>query len=196
VFDGVVRYVALIVLGLAAVVGLRAPGGAGEAAARRRPDLADGFDYPVGAPDARGYYDAQPYGENAHLGADWNGTGGGDTDLGDPVFAVARGKVVEVADHGGGWGTVVRVVHRVRDARGGVRELESLYAHLDTVEVRAGAAVERGARLGTIGTAGGRYPAHLHFELRAAPGLPLGGGYGEPAGHVDPSAFIRAHRPR
>lgn len=151
----------------------------------------EGFDFPVGAPDARGYYDAQPFGENAHLGSDWNGVGGGDSDLGDPVYAVARGKVVEVADHGGGWGNVVRIVHHA-----GGRDVESLYAHLDRVDVVAGAMVLRGQPIGTIGTAGGHYPAHLHFELRRAPGLALGGGYGEPFGQLDPSAFIRAHRPR
>src|SRR5258706_15147037 len=71
--------------------------------------VCDGFDYPVGAPDAVGYHDAQPFGENDHLGNDWNGNGGGDTDLGDPVYAVAAGIVVEARDIGGDWGNVVRV---------------------------------------------------------------------------------------
>ena len=158
--------------------------------------LADGFDFPVGPPDGAGYYDAQPFGgRRAHLGSDWNGNGGGDSDLGDPVFAIAGGRVVEVADHGGGWGNVVRVVHRVREPGGGERIVESLYAHLDTVEVAAGARVERGEQLGTIGTAGGTWVAHLHLELRAGFGAPLGGGYGAPATQLDPTAFIRAHRP-
>jgi len=30
--------------------------------------VADGFELPVGAPDGAGYYDAQPFGTNTHLG--------------------------------------------------------------------------------------------------------------------------------
>ena len=31
------------------------------------------FDFPVGKPDAVGYYNAQEFTENDHLGEDWNG---------------------------------------------------------------------------------------------------------------------------
>lgn len=157
--------------------------------------LADGFDFPVGGGRALGYYDAQPFGDNQHLGSDWNDVRGGDSDLGAPVTAVAAGRVVEAADLGGGWGNVVRVVHRVRDG-GRIRAVESVYAHLDRIDVAAGALVARGQAIGTIGTASGRYRAHLHLELRGAVGRPLGGGYGAPDGQLDPTAFIRAHRPR
>lgn len=151
----------------------------------------DGFDHPVGPPHADGYYDAQPFGENDHLGNDWNGNGGGDSDHGDAVHSVASGRVVFAADIGGGWGNVVRVVH---PCDGGT--VESIYAHLATIEVAAGTRVGRGDILGTIGGADGQYPAHLHLELRSAAGLPIGGGYGRDAlGHLDPTAFIAAHRP-
>ncbi len=116
-------------------------------------------------------YDAQPFPRNRHLGSDWNGNGKGNTDLGDPVFAAV-------------------VAHRVDGLC-----VETLYAHLDRIEVAAGEIVVRGAGLGTIGTAHGRYWAHLHFEIRDRAGLPLGVGYGEAAGNVDPTAFIRARRP-
>jgi murein DD-endopeptidase MepM/ murein hydrolase activator NlpD len=152
-----------------------------------------GFELPVGPPDGSGYYDAQPFGTNDHLGNDWNGNGGGDSDLGDPVHAIAAGVVREATDHGGGWGNVVRVVHACGEVPG--REVESLYAHLDAIEVRAGQRVGRGQRIGTIGNAGGQYRAHLHLELRARPGLPLGGGYSKDTiGYLDPSAFILRHR--
>ena len=149
-----------------------------------------GFDFPVGPPDAVGYYDAQPFGTQLHLGNDYNGNGGGDTDLGDPVHAIARGKVVFAEDIGGGWGNVVRVVHACETFT-----VESIYAHLDAIDVAVGESVARGGVVGTIGTAGGLYFAHLHLELRDAAGLPIGGGYGEADGHIDPAAFIRAHRP-
>lgn len=149
----------------------------------------DGFDFPVGAPDALGYYDAQPFGDNDHLGNDWNGNGGGDSDLGDPVYAVAAGTVTEATDYAGGWGNVVRIIHPCGEA------VESLYAHLDSIEVPSGAPVVRGQRIGTIGTAGGQYRAHLHFELRDR-WLPLGGGYAtDDTGYLDPTEYIRRHRP-
>jgi murein DD-endopeptidase MepM/ murein hydrolase activator NlpD len=151
---------------------------------------ADGFVLPVGQGEAVGYYDAQPFGTNAHLGSDWNGRGGGNTDLGDPVHAMGAGRVSSVEDVGGGWGLVVRVVHL--DAE---RCVESLYAHLDQALVEPGALVTRGQQLGTIGTAGGQYWAHLHFEVRDEAGLDLGGGYGVPQGQVDPTEFVRIRRP-
>ena len=149
-----------------------------------------GFDFPVGPPDGRGYYDAQPFGQDRHLGSDWNGVGGGNSDLGDPVHSIADGVVTAADDLGGGWGRVVRVVHRC-----GADRPEALYAHLDQVAVAPGQAVTRGQVLGTIGTAGGRYPAHLHLELRDRPGLPVGSGYGAATGgYLDPTRFIRDHR--
>ncbi|MCB9764743.1 MAG: M23 family metallopeptidase [Alphaproteobacteria bacterium] len=158
---------------------------------------ADGFDWPVGPPDARGYYDAQPFGRNFHLGEDWNGVGGGNTDLGDPVYAIAHGRVSYAEEAGPGWGQIVRVLHRVEHDDGSTTILESLYAHLDAIEVLDGDLVLRGERIGTIGTADGAYAAHLHLELRDSPGSPLAGGYSRhTAGWLSPSDFIRAHRPR
>lgn len=152
------------------------------------------FAFPVGGGTAREYYDAQPFGENRHLGSDWNGTGGGDTDRGDPVLAIADGVVISARDHRGGWGRVVRIVHNAGTAKA-PRYVESLYAHLATMSVRRGSAVRRGQVIGTIGTAHGRYRAHLHLELRSRIGLALGRGYGErTAGQLDPTAFIRARR--
>ena len=155
--------------------------------------LSDGFDFPVGPPHARGYYNAQPFGESFHLGDDWNGLGGGDTDLGDPVFAVANGRVATASHEGPGWGNVVRILHRTDSAT----LVESLYAHLDILLVQRGDSLRRGMKIGTIGTADGAYLAHLHLEIRTQPGLPLGGGYNtQTEGFADPTAFIRANRPK
>ena len=156
--------------------------------------LADGFDFPVGKPNAHGYYDAQSFGTNDHLGEDWNGNGGGNTDLGDPVHSVAHGVVTFTGDLGGGWGQIVRVVHAYEDGDQ-IRRVESFYAHLDTIEVEVGDKLRRGTQIGTIGDAGGTYIAHLHFELRDQVGLPHGPGYSEEtAGYLAPTPFIRAHR--
>ena len=156
---------------------------------------ADGFDFPVGSGSAAGYYDAQPFGENDHLGEDWNGTGGGNSDLGDPVLASASGIVVSARNRKRGWGNVVRVVHNA-GSNSEPTYVETLYAHLDSITVRAGEAVKRGEAIGTIGTAGGKYRAHLHFEVRTVLDLPLGAGYSKKKeGFVSPSRFIRKHRP-
>lgn len=151
---------------------------------------ADGFDFPIGDGSQDGYYDAQPFGKNRHLGSDWNGRRGGNTDFGDAVLAIGKGRVSVVEDVGGGWGLVVRVVHL-----DGQRCIESLYAHLSSSEVSMGDLVSRGQIIGAIGDAGGIYSAHLHLEIRTAPGLDLGGGYGDPQGQIDPTAFIHSRRP-
>ena len=150
------------------------------------------FGMPVGWPDGEGYYDAQDFGVNLHLGEDWNGVGGGATDRGDPVHVMATGEVRFAEDVGGGWGKVLRVVHRVRRA-GQDAYVESVYAHLDRIDVAVGDAVEAGQIVGTIGDADGHYSPHLHFELRREPDLPLGGGYSaENSMYLDPCAFLEA----
>ncbi|WP_394751192.1 murein hydrolase activator EnvC family protein [Spongiimicrobium salis] len=153
--------------------------------------IADHFDFPVGKPEGIGYYNAQSFGENNHLGDDWNGTGGGNTDLGDAIYAIANGKVAFAEDIGGGWGNVIRIHHVLEDGH----KVESLYAHCDTILVATSDTVSIGQKIGTIGTAHGLYYAHLHFEIRENIHMPIGGGYSQnTAGYVDPTEFIRTHR--
>ena len=153
--------------------------------------MADGFDFPVGAPNAKGYRDAQPFGENNHSGEDWNGNNGGNSDLGDPIYAIANGWVSEAEDKGGGWCNVMRVIHLVEGSY-----VESLYAHNNTMLKKRGDWVHRGEQIATIGTCSDYY-AHLHFELRTKPGLPLGNGYSsQNEGLISPTAYIRSHRPK
>jgi Peptidase family M23 len=128
--------------------------------------LADGFDIPVGKPDGNGYYVFRGYTPHGHLGEDWNGKGGGDSDLGDPVYATAHGIVVFSADVRLGWGNCVIIRHAYRDISGAICEVDSLYGHLDRRDVRKDQIIRRGQQIGTIGTAHGIYAAHLHFELR------------------------------
>ena len=42
--------------------------------------IANKFDFPVGKPDGKGYYNAQKFMENNHLGDDWNSVTGGNSD--------------------------------------------------------------------------------------------------------------------
>jgi len=131
-----------------------------------RVPMADGFEIPVGKPPGDGYYVFRGYAPNGHLGEDWNGKGGGDSDLGDPVYSCADGIVVYSFDVRVGWGNCVIVRHAYRDAGGAIQQVDSLYAHLDQRSVRKDQIVRRGQQVGTIGTAHGRYAAHLHFEMR------------------------------
>jgi hypothetical protein len=126
---------------------------------------ADGFGLPVGLENGKRYYKARGFRPNGHLGEDWNGVGGGDTDLGDPVHATANGLVVYARDFRAGWGNVVIIRHAYQEGSE-TRYVDSLYGHLDRIGVREGQRVGRGDRVGTIGTGHGRYPAHLHFEIR------------------------------
>lgn len=127
--------------------------------------LADGFDFPVGPPDAEGYYNYRGFRPNGHLGDDWNGLGGGNTDLGDPVHAIGHGVVVMARDARKGWGNVVIVRHAFQED-GKLRVVDSFYAHLDSITAREGQIVRKGQQVGTIGTNRGMYIAHLHLEVR------------------------------
>lgn len=128
--------------------------------------LADGFDFPVGKPDGEGYYKARGYWPNGHLGEDWNGKGGGDSDFGSPIYSIARGVVVISENVGAGWGHCIIVRHAYREANGQIAMVDSQYAHLHQRFVKVGQIVERGQQIGTMGSNFGMYPAHLHFEMR------------------------------
>lgn len=129
--------------------------------------LADGFDMPVGKPDAAGYYVYRGFSPYGHLGEDWNGNGGGNTDEGDPVYSIAHGVVVFSEDYRRGWGNVVIIRHAYRENNGQINFVDSLYGHLKVRSVKVGQQVTRGQYVGTIGRGPYRmYAAHLHFEIR------------------------------
>lgn len=130
--------------------------------------VADGFDFPVGKPNGEGYYKARGlrFQVPRHMGEDWNGNGGGNTDKGDPVYTIGHGLVTYAADAKGRWGKVVIVRHAFREpTTGKVLCCQTLYSHLDRIDVKLGQIVQRGDQIGTIGTNNGMFPAHLHAEL-------------------------------
>ncbi len=86
-----------------------------------------------------------------HRGVDYG------SPVGTPVRSVGAGKV-QFAGWMGGYGNVVQVDHGRGDT--------TLYAHLSRVDVRVGAAVERGQRVGAVGQTGWATGPHLHFEFR------------------------------
>ena len=171
-------------------------GGVGVLRAEVKLPLADGFDFPVGKPEASGYYKARGFWPNGHLGEDWNGKGGGNTDLGDAVYSCGDGIVVQSKDVRVGWGNVVIIRHIYRETDGSVKVIDSLYGHLNERLVTLNQRVSRGQKIGTIGTNRGMYMAHLHFEIRKnlAIGMNRSSFDRTFASYHDPTKFIRGHR--
>ena len=181
------------ILGIVAIIALQSF--VATAADTATVKVADGFDYPVGKPEARGYHKARGFTPFGHLGEDWDGDGGGDTDLGDPVYCIGNGIVVFAADVHLGWGNVVILRHCYFEGGKPVC-VDSLYGHLNEILVKPGDAVTRGQELGTIGTAHGMYPAHLHFEIRKNLSIGMNRSAYAPdfSNYYDPTSFIVAHR--
>lgn len=87
----------------------------------------------------------------AHNGVDYGAP------TGTPVRSVGDGRV-EFAGVQSGYGNVVEIDH----GKGST----TLYAHLSRVDVRRGQAVQRGERIGAVGSTGWATGPHLHFEFK------------------------------
>ena len=181
--------------------------------------LADGFDFPVGDRDGAGSYSdsrgkkhqgwyiatftGETYSLGIHTGEDWNGKGGGNTDMGQPVYAIGKGTVLEASNFGKPWGNIVLVKHCFLE-NGKPRTIFSLYAHLDKILVEAGTFVQKRQQIGTIGNGDGAYPAHLHLEIRSELLSDYPADYWPSSNNKDvkwvldhylkPSEFIKTHR--
>ena len=93
---------------------------------------------------------------SAHRGVDIAGRVGSD------VLAAADGRVVVARDNGDACGLIVVIVHDPHDYR-------TVYCHLSALAVARGERVDRGQRIGMVGTTGQRaWPGyeHLHLELQ------------------------------
>lgn len=153
--------------------------------------IANKFDFPVGKPDGKGYYNAQKFMENNYLGDDWNSVTGGNSDLGDPIYSIGNGYVKFAKNIGGDWGKVIRINHKLKNGE----IIESLYAHCDSIFVKEGDWVKIGDKISTIGDVNGLYYAHLHLEIRENINLPIGHGYSRNnKGYLDPTKFIQTNR--
>ena len=123
------------------------------------------FDFPLGSENAAMSYNAQHFTENHHLGDDLNGIGGENSDLGDPIYAIADGRVLLARDGGPGWGNVMIVLHAYIDPSqaGELKYVQSYYGHVEKMLARPGDEVRRGQQIATVGTANGRYFAPSAF---------------------------------
>jgi murein DD-endopeptidase MepM/ murein hydrolase activator NlpD len=86
----------------------------------------------------------------AHKGVDYGAP------TGAPVRTVADG-IVDFSGQMGGYGNVVKINHGKGDI--------TLYAHLSRIDVRQGQPVQRGQRIGGVGSTGWATGPHLHFEF-------------------------------
>jgi murein DD-endopeptidase MepM/ murein hydrolase activator NlpD len=181
--------------------------------------VADGFDFSVGDADGHGgyvdlrthrahegWYVATRFAEHdslgIHPGEDWNGTGGGNTDLGQDVHAVAAGRVAFSEHCGERWGHVVMIDHLFYENHER-RRIRSVYVHLAQPRVHVGDLVTRRQVIAAVGRdPDGLYTAHLHLELRWDATLsptfwPSSAGHDAPwvrEKYAAPSSFIAARR--
>lgn len=94
--------------------------------------------------------------KSRHMGLDLDG------DVGDPIVAANRGKVLLATERFYSGGTVLL------DHGGGFM---TMYFHMSRIDVTAGRIVEKGEGLGAVGASGQVTGPHLHFSVK------LGGEY-------------------
>lgn len=107
-------------------------------------------------------------GRRAHLGVDFAAP------TGTPVRTVGDGRV-RFAGRQGAYGKVVFVEHSNGQT--------TVYAHLSRINVRAGQQLDKGDRIGAVGSTGASTGPHLHFEFRVN------------GRHQDPLAMLKKSKP-
>ncbi len=99
------------------------------------------------------------------------------TDIAAPletrIYAAADGTVTHAGRHGG-YGETVIIDHG--------ETYETLYAHLNSIEVSVGDEVKKGDDIGGMGTTGRSTGVHLHYEIKRN---------GE---HIDPYLYMTFHQ--
>ena len=88
-----------------------------------------------------------------HKGVDYGAPAGTE------IRAVGDG-TVDFAGWQNGYGNVVEIRHSAQRS--------TLYAHLSRIDVKHGAQVEQGQRIGTVGSTGWATGPHLHFEVKVS----------------------------
>ena len=78
--------------------------------------------------------------------------------LGKPLYAIGDGLVIHAGEAHYGWGNVIEI------SLDGVAE-EARYGHVLHCYVNVGDRVRKGQVVASIGSSGGRYQPHLHFDV-------------------------------
>jgi murein DD-endopeptidase MepM/ murein hydrolase activator NlpD len=92
-----------------------------------------------------------------HLGVDFGG------DKNDPIFATATGKISQT-----GYDRAMGNYIIIRHGNG----IETVYMHLTKSLVKRGQSVEKGEKIGTLGSTGRSTGPHLHYEVHKN-GIPV-----------------------
>lgn len=116
-------------------------------------NITAGFSF--GAKTSYGYHD----------GTDINDNGGGNSDFGKSLYAIADGVVASVHLHTTK-PTFGKHIHIKIDGAWGTRWVH--YAHCNEVFVTEGQAIKEGQRIATVGNSGTDW-AHCHFALKKEP---------------------------
>lgn len=133
--------------------------------------------YPTNWP---GYYFLQPRISEGkpnllHIGVDYNGPGGGNTDLGQEVYAISDGLIEKIIpwNRKYGFGNHLFIRHQLSDhlkKKYNCEIIYSHYAHLQEFKCHEGQIVTKGQLIAKLGNSGTKY-AHLHLEIRKPTGL-------------------------
>ena len=76
---------------------------------------------------------------------------------GTPIYATGNGKVSKVTKSRSGYGNRVMIEHGYG--------YKTLYAHMNTIDVKRGEKVKKGDIIGTVGNTGSSTAPHLHYEV-------------------------------
>lgn len=124
------------------------------ATARQKGAVTGSMIYPVSPNAPIGGRFGEDRGDHMHAGVDFS------MPIGTPIKAADGGTVVDacIGCDPNGYGALIIVRH----ANG----LETRYAHVNTITVKAGDQVAKGQVIGTVGNRGRSTGSHLHFEIR------------------------------
>lgn len=97
---------------------------------------------------------------SSHLGKRW-GTMHKGIDIARPttrdIYAADHGVVESAGWNSGGYGNKIVINHN--------NGMRTVYAHLSDIDVESGQVVEKGTKIGTMGSTGKSTGVHLHFEV-------------------------------
>ena len=122
--------------------------------------VASSIAWPISGPVSLEFGESSPY-QIFHTGID---IASPTHQVGDPVIAFMKGKVIYADETPGGFGKHVEIDH------GG--HITSIYAHLDTILVTKDQEVDIGTIIGTRGNTGWSTGPHLHFQINIY-GIPV-----------------------